>query len=119
MQNTRSAKILSYLRDWRGGYWNLQTDNGTGVPEKVADEVIAWHDLQESAANRKAYADEFLTMARAEDVIYEAAHDGILFIEVPTAPEPVAEIDRIAAEDRQHWADKMEAEEANDGYHWM
>lgn len=52
---TREANILSYINEWHGGFWWLVTKEEEGIPERVADNVIAYHDLKDNAANQRAY----------------------------------------------------------------
>lgn len=64
---TRTNKVLSYVNEWHGGYWWLNTKEYAELPKRVAENVIAYHDLKENDANLSAYTAEARSLIVAGD----------------------------------------------------
>jgi hypothetical protein len=67
---TRKAKILDYLNEWHGGYWNLLTKDEASVPERVAENVLCYFEIAETRDNVREYAEDFEELLEAGTVHY-------------------------------------------------
>jgi hypothetical protein len=67
---SRKTKILDYLNEWHGGYWDLRTKDEGSVPERVAENVLSYHEIAETRENVREYAEDFEELLEAGTVHY-------------------------------------------------
>ena len=70
---SRKTNVLTYLNEWRDGSWYMH--NPQSLPNRVADEVVAYAGLEDSTANLRAYERTVENML-ADGSLKVMIHDG-------------------------------------------
>jgi hypothetical protein len=78
---TREQNVVTYLNEWRDGSWYLQAPQG--IPNRVADEVVAYAGLKDSTANLKAYSDTVARMIANASLKVTYHDEKFITVEVP------------------------------------
>jgi len=79
---SRKNNVAKYMNEWRDGSWFLHTKDAAGVPQKVADEVVAYSDLKDTLANVGAYTQTVVAMLEDGSLKYVQSPEGWLTLEV-------------------------------------
>lgn len=79
---TRRENVMTYLNDWRGGSWFMNVTDPVNVPQKVADEVVAYTGLADTLANVGAYTQTVTAMMEDGTIKTVKSAEGWLTLEV-------------------------------------
>lgn len=64
---TRESNIISYLNDYSGGYYNSESTDRATLIRKTAENVLAWHEIEETPANIRKYSETIEKLAEADE----------------------------------------------------
>ncbi len=78
---TREQNVVTYLNEWRDGSWYMQAPQG--IPNRVAEEVVAYADLKDSTANLRAYEATVARMIASAELKVTYHDEKFVTVEVP------------------------------------
>jgi len=61
---SRKANILGYLNDYSGGYYNSNSEDRATLIRKTVENVLAFHDIEETPANVRNYSEAMEELAK-------------------------------------------------------
>lgn len=64
---SRENKIVSYLNDYSGGYYNSESVDRSELIRKTVENVLAWHDIAETRQNVRAYSEAMENLAEDDE----------------------------------------------------
>lgn len=80
----REAKILQYIEDWNGGFYDSHKMDRKELIRIIAENVLCWHDLIESRENMRNYSKTIEEMAKRDAVIIRRnAYTDTWILEIP------------------------------------
>jgi len=61
----REAKILTYVNDWLGGFYDSHNKDRSVMVERTVESTLAYHDIAETPANVRNYSEAFESLVKA------------------------------------------------------